>query len=202
MPRKTGSPSVPMRWMALSCDGSVASACGRAGRLRGWLASGAPVSPSAKAGAHRNATRPQRGRRMSSFDCPWSVRKERIGIERPSVIRAQNAASFRALARSSVRRATRACEADRVGVAAASTAASDLLDLWPAENAGGHEHEGDGEDRKRRDVLVLDREIGRPHGLDEPDDEPAENRAGERSDAAEHGGGEGLDARHEAVGEA
>src|SRR4051794_30397440 len=180
MPRKTGSPSVPIRWMALSCDGSVASACGRAGRLRRWLPSVSPISLSAKTRAHRSATRPQRGRRMSSFDWPWSVRNERIGTERPSVIRAQNAASLRALARSSVRRTTRALEAVRGGVAAASTAASDLLDLGPAEDAGRHEDEGDGEDREGRDVLVLDREISRPHGLDQPDDKAAQHRARER----------------------
>ena len=53
-----------------------------------------------------------------------------------------------------------------------------------------------------RDVLVVDGEIGRPHGLDQADQQAAEHRAGQRADAAEHGGGEGLHARHEAVGEA
>ena len=58
-------------------------------------------------------------------------------------------------------------------------ARSDLLDLGPAEQARRHEDQDDGEDREGGDVLVLDGEIGRPEGLDQPDDEPAENRAGE-----------------------
>jgi hypothetical protein len=37
---------------------------------------------------------------------------------------------------------------------------SDLLDLGATEQTGRHEDENDGEDRERRDVLVLDREIG------------------------------------------
>ncbi len=47
-------------------------------------------------------------------------------------------------------------------VVAARAHASDLLDVRPAENAGGHEDEDNGEDRERGDVLVVDREIGRP----------------------------------------
>jgi hypothetical protein len=61
---------------------------------------------------------------------------------------------------------------------------------------------GNDSPRERRDVLVVDREVGRPESLDEPDQEAAEHRAGQRSDAPEHGGREGFDARHEAVGEA
>ena len=55
------------------------------------------------------------------------------------------------------------------------------------------------------DVLVLDREIGRPHDLDQADDQAAEHGARQRADAAQHGGGEGLDAgeeAHEEVGDA
>ena len=55
--------------------------------------------------------------------------------------------------------------------------------------------------RERGDVLVVDREIGRPHALDEADQQAAEHGARQRADAAEHGRREGLDAGHEAVGE-
>ena len=49
------------------------------------------------------------------------------------------------------------------------------------------------------DILVVDREVGRPQGLDEADQQSAQDGAGERADAAQHGGCEGLDPRHEAI---
>src|SRR4051794_18967072 len=57
-----------------------------------------------------------------------------------------------------------------------------LLDLRPSEDTGGHEDQDDGEDRERGHVLVLDRKIGRPEGLDEADDQPAQNRSRQRAD--------------------
>src|SRR5882724_6475269 len=47
----------------------------------------------------------------------------------------------------------------------------------PAEQAGRKENQDHDQDRERRDVLVLDREVGRPHRLDQPDREPAEHGA-------------------------
>src|SRR5690606_31164893 len=50
-------------------------------------------------------------------------------------------------------RSTRACT---------GSAMSDLFDLWPAEQALRQEDQDDREDREGGDVLVVDREIGRP----------------------------------------
>ena len=63
---------------------------------------------------------------------------------------------------------------------------------------GRQENEHDDEDREGGDILVLDREIGRPHRLDETDEDAAEHRAGQRADAAENGRGERLHAGEEA----
>jgi hypothetical protein len=60
------------------------------------------------------------------------------------------------------------------------------------------EDQHDREDREGRDVLVLDREIARPEGLDQADQQAAQHGAGQRADAAEHRGGERLDAGEEA----
>src|SRR3954462_3406979 len=122
-------------------------------------------------------------------------------MHRPSVIAAHRAASFSAAAISDDPRAD-AAGAATTAAWGAVIAASNLLDLGSAEDAGRHEDEDDGENREGGDVLVLDREIGRPEGLDEADDQAAEHRAGERADAAEHRGRERLDPRDEAVGEA
>src|SRR5262245_55927419 len=46
-----------------------------------------------------------------------------------------------------------------------SSAISDFLHVGPAEDALRQEDQRDGEDRERRNVLVVDREIGRPEGL-------------------------------------
>src|SRR5947209_20525607 len=102
-------------------------------------------------------------------------------MQRPKVIAVQSAASFTARTRSPEPRAATA-GALRVAVCEAVVAISNLLDLGPAENARRHEDEHDGEDRERRHVLVFDREVGRPEGLDEPDDEPAEHGARQRAD--------------------
>src|SRR4051812_33799237 len=118
-------------------------------------------------------------------------------MQRPKVIAVQSAASFTARTRSAEPRAVTA-GAPRAAVWEALVAISDLLDLGTPQNAGRHEDEQDGEDRERRHVLVLDREIGRPEGLDKADDQAAEDGSGQRADAAEHGGRERLHARNEA----
>src|SRR5215475_10858097 len=75
---------------------------------------------------------------------------------------------------------------------------SDFFDFGAAEQAGRHEDQYHDQDRERGDVLVLDREIGRPEGLDQADRKAPHHRAGQRADAAEHGRGECLDAGDEA----
>src|SRR5690348_16993546 len=71
---------------------------------------------------------------------------------------------------------------------------SDLLDVRTAEQALRQEDQRDRKHREGGDVLVVEREVGRPHRLDQADEDAADHRAGQRADAAEHGGGEGLDA--------
>src|SRR5215218_10228482 len=73
---------------------------------------------------------------------------------------------------------------------------SDFFDFGQAEQAGRKEDQHYDQDRERRDVLVLDREIGRPERLDQSDCKPAQHRAGQRTDAAEHRRRECLDAGH------
>ncbi len=82
---------------------------------------------------------------------------------------------------------------------------SDFFDFGPAEQAGRKEDQHDDQDRERGDVLVFDREVGRPQRLDQSDGEAAEHCAGQRADAAEDCGGERLDAgdkAHEEIDEA
>src|SRR4051794_35227172 len=122
-------------------------------------------------------------------------------MHRPSVIAAQRAASLSAATISDDPRADVAGAATTAAWGAV-IAASNPLHLASAEDAGRHEDEHDGEDREGGDVLVLDREIGRPERLDQADDQAAEHRAGEGADAAEHRGRERLDPGNEAVGEA
>src|SRR6185437_5716212 len=78
---------------------------------------------------------------------------------------------------------------------AATSGPSDFFDFGPAEQAGRHEDQHDNEDREGGDVLVLDRKIGRPEGLDQSDREAAEHGARQRADSAEHRRRECLDAR-------
>src|SRR5260221_1157355 len=78
-------------------------------------------------------------------------------------------------------------------------AISDLLHFRPAQNALGQEDQGDRQDGEGGDILVGEREITREEGLDETDKEAAQHRTRQRSDAAEDGGGEGLDAGDEAI---
>src|SRR5205085_10091680 len=86
----------------------------------------------------------------------------------------------------------------RSGADTLTRAALDFFDFGPAEQAGRKEDEDDDENGKCRDVLVLDREIGRPQRLDQPDRQPAQHRARQRADAAEHRRRKRLDASDEA----
>src|SRR2546421_439187 len=139
-----------------------------------------------------------RGRRVSSSSSLrmfCTVLKPTSGSSSAKEISAVNTASFSA-------RATFGPVAERGrAVSGAATAMSHLLHFRPAEQALRQEDQRDGEDRERGDVLVVDREIRRPHGFDQSDEEAADHRAGERADAAEYGRGERLDAGDETVGE-
>src|ERR671931_528705 len=77
----------------------------------------------------------------------------------------------------------------------------DLFHFRTSEDAGRQEDQNDGKDREGGDVLVIDREISRPHRFDDADQEPSHDRAWKRADAAEDRRREGLYARHEAIGE-
>src|SRR5688572_33408186 len=74
-----------------------------------------------------------------------------------------------------------------------------------AEETSGPEDQEEDQHREREDVLVLraeraageQRQVGRGERLEQAEDEPADHRAGNVSDAAEHGGGEGLQSRNE-----
>src|SRR4029077_17733047 len=78
---------------------------------------------------------------------------------------------------------------------------SDLLRLAGAEDAAGPEDEHEDEDREGDHVAELVRprdvepreEQRRPDGFEETEQQPAQRRAGDASDAAEDGGREGLD---------
>ncbi len=59
---------------------------------------------------------------------------------------------------------------------------------------GRKEDQHHDQNRERRDILVFDRKIRRPQRLDQADGEPPQHRSRQRTDAAEHGGGERLDA--------
>src|SRR6267154_1876269 len=71
---------------------------------------------------------------------------------------------------------------------------SDFFDFGPTEQASRKEDQHDDQDRERRHILVFDRKIRRPQRLDQTDGEPPQHRARQRTDAAEHGRGECLDA--------
>src|SRR5674536_151807 len=108
----------------------------------------------------------------------------------------------RAKASRAVKPASRSARAISTRWFGAPSAISHLLDIRPAEQALRQEDQGYGEHGKGGDVLVVDGKIGRPHGLDQADQDAADHRARQRADAAQHRGGERLHARHEDVGEA
>ena len=67
------------------------------------------------------------------------------------------------------------------------------------------EHQHDDQHDEGEDVLVVAAEeaagqvadVARPQRLDQAEQHAAEHRPGQVADAAEHGGGEGLEAEHE-----
>src|SRR5712691_1173574 len=124
---------------------------------------------------------------------PWSVRSP---ISRENRPKAANAASSPFLSAAAISAAGFAWVS--AAIATADPDGSDLLDFRSAENAGGQEDQDHDEDRKRRNVLVLDGKIGGPEGLDQADEEAAEHGARQRADAAKDRGGERLDAGDEA----
>src|SRR5215470_15618662 len=69
---------------------------------------------------------------------------------------------------------------------------SHLLYVRSAEDPLRQEDHGDGENGEGSDILVVDREICRPHGFDQPDQEAADDGARQRADASQHRRGEGL----------
>ena len=71
-----------------------------------------------------------------------------------------------------------------------------------AEEAARPQDQDHDERRIKRDVARLDRQVGRPERLEQPDGEPAEQRAGHRADAADDRGDQRLEAELESAGEA
>src|SRR5438445_738559 len=124
----------------------------------------------------------------SSLRMFWTVTKPISGRNSPNAMRPAKAASRSA-------RATAGAEAE----CCASAAMSHLLHVGPAKNALRQEDHGDGKNRKGGDVLVVARNVFGPERLDHADQKPAQHRAWERADAAEHRGGERLHARHKTV---
>src|SRR5436190_11009216 len=120
---------------------------------------------------------------------PWSVCRPTISENRPKATSAASVASFSAPA------------SESFWVAAWLLTAgprSHLLDFRTAEDAGRQEDQYHDQDREGGDVLVFDREVGRPERLDQADQQTAKHGARQGANAAEHGGGEGFDAGDEA----
>src|SRR5262245_29700626 len=101
-----------------------------------------------------------------------------------------------------VRPASRRARAVSTRFAGAPLAISDLLDIRPAEQSLRQEYQGDREDGKGGNVFIVDGKICGPHGLDEADQDAADNRARQGTDAAKDCGSEGLYPRHKAIGKA
>src|ERR1700730_4314175 len=158
----------------------------------GLRAISAMISRPANTAATAVASKPGRGKTSSRPVGPVSVRSPSIKEKSPKAMTAARAASFKAPTKSSF--------AERVRVAGSFGAAkrSDLLDLGPAENSGRHEDQHQHEDRERGDVFVFGGKIGGPEGFNEPNQKPAKHGARKRSDSAQYGGGERLDAGDEA----
>src|SRR6202171_6388015 len=75
------------------------------------------------------------------------------------------------------------------------TAKSPLRRQLLAEQSARPEDERQDQDREHRHFGPLVGDAPRRHRLDDADDEAAEHRARDVADAAEHGGGEGLQPR-------
>src|SRR4030095_6992908 len=96
------------------------------------------------------------------------------------------------------------CPYPRGSPAAAPRPSSPLAHDF-AEEALGPEDQDEDQDREGEDVLVLraegpageERQIGGGEGLEQAQHEPAQHGAGDVADAAQHRGGEGLEAGDE-----
>src|SRR5438094_10513263 len=69
---------------------------------------------------------------------------------------------------------------------------SHLLQLGPAEQPRRAQDQDEDQHHEDRDVLVLDREIARPEGFDQPDQNAAQNRSRQRTDAPQNRRGKRL----------
>src|ERR1051326_1572946 len=131
---------------ALSIRGRCAR-CSRQGATRSD-----PRNRATATTATRVNSSDQRVSSTSSLRMFWTVFRPVSGRNRPSASRPANPAFFPA-------RAT----ATREVLGGASAGMSHLLDFRPAENALGQEDQGDRENGKRGDILVINAEIGGPH---------------------------------------
>src|SRR5882757_9834886 len=138
--------------MACWCRGRRARRSSQGASRRAWRNRAAAMIATSAASSG------QRVSRMSSLWMFWTVLKPISGRKRQKAIKPASAVS-----RSARTMSTREADAD------ASTVISHLLHVRPAENALRQEDHGDGQDREGGDVLVVGREISRPHGLDEAD---------------------------------
>src|SRR5208282_6495017 len=75
---------------------------------------------------------------------------------------------------------------------------SDLPQAAAAEEALRQEDQHQHDDDVGRDVLQVGADVAAGERLDEADEEAAHHRTRDAGEAAEHGGGEGLDEEHEA----
>src|ERR1019366_472162 len=123
----------------------------------------------------------QRVVRTSSLRMSCAVSKPISGRNSPKASKAVTPASRSARATSTRRSSAPSC---------APPGISHLLDIRPAEQALRQEDQGDGEHGEGGDVLVVDGKIGRPHGLDQADQNAADYRARQRANAAQYRGGE------------
>src|SRR3984893_7842726 len=121
----------------------------------------------------------QRVVRISSLLPFTPVCKPMSGKNRPKAI-------------SPVKAASRSAPAISTRSLCAPACISDLLDIRPAEQTLRQEDQCDHQHGKSRDVLVVDGKVSRPERLDQADQQAADHRAGQRTDAAEHRGGEGF----------
>src|SRR5262245_37520938 len=145
--------------------------------------------------ATKTARSGQRVSSSSSLRMFWTVLKPISGRNRPNASSPATAASRSARVMLVPSLPFRGRVVGRAptgwgGCPCASTAISHLLDFRPAQYALGEEDQRDGEDREGGDILVVDGEIGRPQGLDQADQQPAEHGARQRADAAQYRGGE------------
>src|SRR5258708_36406009 len=106
----------------------------------------------------------RRRKRVSSASCPpmfWTVTKPISGRNNPKASSAVHPAS----------RSARPTSTREVCVGARM---SHLLDVRAPEQALGQEDQGDDQDAERAHILVVDGKVGRPHGLDQADEQYAD----------------------------